>query len=156
EEVRLSIDIDAAPAEVFRALVEPEQLNRYMASDASIEPHVGGILDFGWGQHLPMRILDFEPNERLAYTWNYEGDDHALDTLVSWNLEGSAGRTRVTLVHSGYADKRGVEDYEIGWMVFLNRIKLMVEVGPTWAILNHHGMHREDEPIDEAVYATTD
>src|SRR5690606_5287025 len=80
EEVRLSIDIDAPPAEVFRALVEPEQLNRYMASDASIEPHVGGILDFGWGQHLPMKILDFEPNERLAYTWNYEGDDHALDT----------------------------------------------------------------------------
>ena len=153
EEVRLSIDIDAGPDDVFRALVEPEQLNRYMASDASIEPHVGGTFDFGWGQHQPMKILDFEPNRRFAYTWNYDGEDHALDTVVTWTLEGSAGRTRLTLVHSGFSAKRGAEDYQIGWLDFLNRIKFMVEVGPSWTKPNTHGMYRENEPIDDTVYA---
>lgn len=155
EEVRLSIDIDAEPDEVFRALVEPEQMNRYMAGDASVDPRVGGYVDLGWGDHKAMKILDIQPGERLAYTWNYEGDRDAMDTLVTWTLEGSAGRTRLTLVHSGFSAKRGAEDYQIGWLDFLNRIKFMVEVGPTWAKPNTHGMHREDEPIDEAVYART-
>lgn len=153
EEVRLSIDIDAGPEDVFQALVDPGQLERYMASNASIEPEVGGRYDFGWDEHQAMKILELEANRRFAYTWNYEGDEHAMDTVVTWSLEGSEGRTRLTLVHSGFSAKRGSEDYQIGWLDFMNRIKFMVEGGPGWIKPNTYGMHRNDEPIDTSVYA---
>ena len=153
EVVHLSIDVDAQPDAVFQALVDPRQIDRYMGSNASIEPVVGGAFSLGWSDHKPMRILDLEPNKRLSYTWDYEGDEHARDTVVTWSLEGSGGKTRLTLVHSGFSAKRGSEDYKIGWLDFLNRIKFMVEVGPSWSRPNTHGMHRSDEPVDAALYS---
>jgi len=152
EEVRLSIDINADPDAVFQALVDPVQLDRYISSSASIEPDVGGRYDFGWDEHAPMKILELEPNQRFAYTWNYQGDDHATDTVVTWSLEGGSGKTRLTMVHSGFSKKRGADDYQIGWLDFMNRIKFMVETGPGWVKPNTHGMHRTDEPIAASVY----
>jgi uncharacterized protein YndB with AHSA1/START domain len=153
EEIRLSIDVNADPEAVFRALVDPAQLDRYIASSASIEPEVGGRYDFGWAEHGPMRILELEPGRRFAYTWNYEGDDHAANTVVTWTLEGGSGKTRLTMVHSGFSKKRGANDYQIGWLDFMNRIKFMVETGPDWIKPNTHGMYRDDEPIAASTYA---
>jgi len=45
---RLSIEIEAPPSAVFRALTDPEQLNRWMAAAARVEPRVGGVFDLGW------------------------------------------------------------------------------------------------------------
>lgn len=148
EQVQLEVDINAGPEAVFQALIDPDQLDRYMASSATVQPEVGGIYDFGWGEHAPMRILELEPNRRLSHTWSYEGDDHARDTIVTWTLDGGGGKTHLTLVHSGFAPDRGSGDYQIGWLDFLNRIKFMVEVGPEWVKPNAYGVHRENEPLE--------
>ena len=58
--IRCEIDIEAAPAEVWRTLVEPAQLDRWIAERATVQPEVGGAYDFGW-DHGPMRILELEP-----------------------------------------------------------------------------------------------
>ena len=47
-EIRLSIVIDAPRARVFRALVEPAALNRWIASAAEVEPRTGGRYTFAW------------------------------------------------------------------------------------------------------------
>jgi Activator of Hsp90 ATPase homolog 1-like protein len=47
-EARASVDIAASPAEVFASLIEPAQLDRWIADHAEVEPRLGGRYDFGW------------------------------------------------------------------------------------------------------------
>lgn len=126
--VELTIDIDASTADVFAAISEPAQLDRYVAHAARVEPRVGGVIDFGWGNGGPKRILEIVPNERLAYSWNHN-DPH--DTVVTWTLEGSGGRTRLTLVHSGFSDDHKPNSQYTGWTAFMNDIRLVAE-RPDW------------------------
>ena len=127
-DVRCEIDIEAAPAAVWRTLVEPAELDRWIAESANVEPEVGGAYDFGW-DHGPMRILELDPERRLAYSWRRPGDP---DTVVTWELEGSGGRTHLTLVHSGFVDARSAGGYEVGWSAFLASFKRMHEIEGRW------------------------
>jgi uncharacterized protein YndB with AHSA1/START domain len=55
-EVVVTTDIAGPPEAVFEALIDPAQLNRYIADKAVVEPHVGGKYDFGWsGTHRETR-----------------------------------------------------------------------------------------------------
>ncbi|HEY3765180.1 MAG TPA: SRPBCC family protein [Gaiellales bacterium] len=123
-----AVEIDAPPAHVWRSLIEPAQLDRWIAERATVEPRVGGVYDFGW-DHGPMRILALEPERRLAYSWRRPGDP---DTVVTWELEGSGGRTRLTLVHSGFTDARSAGGYNVGWGAFLASFKRMQELEGRW------------------------
>ena len=127
--MRLDIDIDAAPEAVFETLIDPEKLKRYISGEPTVEPEVGGKYDFGWDDGGPVKVLELVANEKLSYQWEYE---HEPETVVTWTLEGSGGKTRLTLVHSGFAAKRDMGDYHIGWMHFLNRIKFLTELGDAW------------------------
>ncbi|MEM7035262.1 MAG: SRPBCC domain-containing protein, partial [Chloroflexota bacterium] len=106
----------------------PSQLNRYIAYQASVEPEVNGAYDFGWDEG-PVKILDLVPNEKLAYSWMWEEEPQ---TVATWTLKGSGGKTHLTLVHSGFGPDRSGEDYTVGWLHFLNRLKFMVEGGTSW------------------------
>jgi uncharacterized protein YndB with AHSA1/START domain len=133
EEARASVEITAAPGEVFASLIEPAQLNRWIADKAEVEPQVGGRYDFGW-DHGPVKILELEPDRVLAYSWRHSWEDGQGpgSTVVRWELEGSQGRTHLTIVHSGFGAGRRTEGYQLGWMEFLASLKRMHEVGPAW------------------------
>ncbi|HSR69748.1 MAG TPA: SRPBCC family protein, partial [Acidobacteriota bacterium] len=127
-QVSYSVDIGADRSTVYQALIDPRQLNRYIASDAEVEPRKGGVYNFGWKGGGPIKILDLEPERKLAYSWNY----HDGDTVVQWELEDSGGGTRLTIVHSGFAEDQDLEGYRCGWLNFLNLIKSMSEQGASW------------------------
>jgi uncharacterized protein YndB with AHSA1/START domain len=126
--VRCAVEIEAGTQAVWRTLIEPAQLERWIADRATVEPQVGGAYDFGW-DHGPMRILELEPDRRLAYSWRRPGEP---DTVVTWELEGSGGHTRLVLVHSGFADARSARGYEVGWAAFLASFKRMHELEGRW------------------------
>jgi uncharacterized protein YndB with AHSA1/START domain len=128
-EVRASVEIDAPASEVFAALTEPRELERWVATRAEVELEVGGRFSFGW-DHGPVKILDLEPDKVLAYSW--EHTDGPPESVVRWELAGSAGRTRLTIVHSGFGD-RPTDGYQLGWLDFLVTLKRMLEVGQSWA-----------------------
>ncbi|HEU4333735.1 MAG TPA: SRPBCC domain-containing protein [Candidatus Eisenbacteria bacterium] len=128
-DLRLSTEIAAPRAEVFRALVEPASLERWIAAPgkAAVEPRAGGSYDIGWGEAGgPVKILEIRPGTSLSYSWRYKNEP---DTVVTWTLEGSGGTTRLTIVHSGFADAALHEPYLMGWGFFLNRIRLLAEAG---------------------------
>jgi uncharacterized protein YndB with AHSA1/START domain len=129
-EARVEIDIDAPVERVFASLIEPDQVERWFGATSTpeIEPRVGGRYDMGWS-HGPIKILEIEPPRVLAYGWSNDGKP---DTVVRWELEGSEGATHLTLVHSGFADGRPADGYEIGWLGLLVTIKRMHELGPAW------------------------
>ncbi len=129
-DVRLEVDIDAPAEEVFSTLIDPEKLLRYIANDPVVEPVVGGRYDYGWGDG-PIKVLDLEPNKRLSHTWRFDSENEP-ETIVTWTLEGSGGKTRLTLVHSGFAPDRPMEDYRVGWLHYLQSIKFLSELGDAW------------------------
>lgn len=123
------VEIDATPETVFAALIEPEQLERWIATGATVEPEVGGRYDLGWNIG-PTRILELVPNERLAYDWR-TGDDHP-DMVVRWVLEGSAGRTHLTVVQSGFVSEDHAASWTLGLASRVASLKRMLEVGTDW------------------------
>jgi uncharacterized protein YndB with AHSA1/START domain len=128
-DVQLNIDIAAPQAAVYAALIHPHELERYIATRATVAPHPGGRYDFGWEKGGPVKILEVEPGKRLSYSWTY-GDQP--ETVVTWTLEDSGASTRLTLVHSGFTQDRKSRDYKTGWLKYLNRLKNLVEVGSRW------------------------
>lgn len=125
-DVRAETDIDATPAEVFAALMDPALVSRWCMGEPTIEPEVGGVYSFGWGeQGGPIKILELEPERVLEYAWN---EETAPGTVVRWELEGSAGRTHLTVVHSGFGDLR-TDGYDAGWRGFVMEIRRVVEMG---------------------------
>ena len=135
-EIRLSIVIDAPRERVFRALIEPEALNRWIASAAVVEPRLGGRYSYGWsyehgGRSVeggPTRILDFVDNERIVTDWpDWRGDASRGMTRVAWILESVGSKTRVTLVHGGFSRAADAGDYPFGWGGFLGRLKAEAE-----------------------------
>ncbi|MDH5606118.1 MAG: SRPBCC domain-containing protein [Anaerolineae bacterium] len=143
-EVLLGVDIKASPAEVFETLINPEKLKRYIGENPLVEPEIGGKYSFGWDEGGPVKILSLTPNKELSYTWTYPPEP---DTVVSWKLEGSGGKTRLTIVHSGFTRERRMDDYQVGWLHFLNRIKFLSELSDAWEkaqmLEDDHALDRE-------------
>lgn len=127
--VHLSVEIDGPREAVFDALINPATLNRHFADNATVEPYVGGRYDFGWEGMEPLKILELVPNEKLAYSWDF--DEGGPSTVVTWTLQGSGGHTSLTIVHSGFGEQL-TDEYSAGWLNDLSLIKSLVEFGPAW------------------------
>ena len=99
-----------------------------MSEKATIDPVVGGVYDLaGWIPDGPVKIVDLEADEKLSYSWR--SDWVGYETLVTWELAESAGKTRLTLMHSGFAPDARHDSYRSGWHGFLVQIKYLIEEG---------------------------
>jgi uncharacterized protein YndB with AHSA1/START domain len=135
-EVRASIEISAPPAKVFRALREPELMNKWLFGAAAVDPKTRAY-SYGWkydyeGKSVlggPTRILELVENEKLVTDWpDWRGDESKPSTKVTWTLEALEGgtRTRVTLVHDGFELMSDRSDYLSGWAGFLEGLGAVV------------------------------
>jgi uncharacterized protein YndB with AHSA1/START domain len=129
-DIQHTIEIDTPREAVFEALIKPEQLQRWIAtSGVIVEPHVGGQYNLGWGQDAgALKILDLTPNEILRLSWP-EGSG---ETVVTWTLEGSGGKTRLTLGHSGFVPDQPTGGLNAGWLNFMSWVKSLTEYGADW------------------------
>lgn len=131
-EVRLAVRIEAPPEAVWRALVEPESINRWMGSStAVVEPREGGAYKVGWKYQVdgvdveggPTRILAWDPPRHLALDWpDWRGDAAVPVQRIAFYLEARDGGTEVTLVHSGFTRAADISDYPFGWVWFLGQL----------------------------------
>jgi uncharacterized protein YndB with AHSA1/START domain len=128
-DVHHEMDIDAPRETVYETLIKPDQLERWIASSATVEPHVGGLYDFGWGgtTEYGMKILEIVPNERLKLL----GVMGEQETILTWTLAESNGKTHLTLVHSGFAADQD-SGLKAGWLNFMSWVKSISEYGESW------------------------
>lgn len=126
---RAEITIAAPPEKVYASLTEPEQLNRWLASDARVDLKPGGHISFA-GDDEGCEILSLEPDKSLSHTWHFGGQK----TVVNWELDGTDGGTRLTLVHSGFSGGKpgSAAQQESGWLAYLATLKRMHELGEDW------------------------
>lgn len=131
-EVRFTVHLDAPPATVFRALVEPALVNQWFQSKKSrIEPRVGGEYNLGWEYKIddrdvvggPTTILEFVPDRRLALDWrDWRGDDTVTGQTITFDLQPSGEGTTLTFVHAGFQRVVDISDYGFGWQWFLGEL----------------------------------
>ena len=127
-----SILIDAPREQVFKALVTPELMAKWLfAENAVVEAHVGGTYSYGWNYEIagksvtggPTKILDYVENEKLVTDWpDWRGDETVPDQTVTWLLEDAESQTRVTVIHSGFVRTVDFSDFPFGWGHFLSML----------------------------------
>ena len=138
--IRHLIHIDAPRYKVFHALIDPATLNKWIASNAVVEPDEDGRYSYGWSYDVrgrkveggPTRILEVVENSKLVTDWpDWRGDPHVPPQRVSWILEAIGDQTRVTLIHEPFERTADLSDYPQGWAQFLSQLKNQVESAAT-------------------------
>ena len=129
-EMRESVIIDAAPDAVFDSLVNAEKFATWFGANVGIEPYVGGRFAMG-GFDLnpePAKLIDLEPGSSMAIEF-----PHGM--VSAWELEGSEGKTRLTLVQSGFDTARPPYGGWMGWLsgiAELRRYHELADWRPIW------------------------
>ncbi len=116
----MTIDLDATPDEVWRALTEAEELVRWFPLQARVTPGKGGTMSWDWdGQFTWNSTIDvWEPGKRLVLTEDRPSVDVKGNPLpgkphrvaMEFTLESHLGRTRLRLVHSGFGEGASWDD----------------------------------------------
>jgi uncharacterized protein YndB with AHSA1/START domain len=141
-EIRKTIEINAPPEAVFKALTDENELTQWFPDQAILEAKVGGKMKFTFfarnAENLDRdffpegEIIEFKPNKRLAYTWQPNGISDFPRTIVTWELEKIAeNKTRVVLVHSGFTGKPHelFKEHNTGWDYFTKRLVSYCQIG---------------------------
>ena len=135
--VKLSIVVAAPREAVFRALIEPNAINQWFGSKASVvEPRVGGRYELGWKYQVdgtdvsggPTRILEFVENEKLVLDWpDWRGNPSVGGQWIGFYLVAEGSGTRVNFVHGGFTHPAEQSDYPFGWAFFLGELLKVAE-----------------------------
>ncbi|MEQ0563250.1 SRPBCC family protein [Amycolatopsis sp. NEAU-NG30] len=110
-ELRASVVIDAAPDAVFDSMVQPEHFRNWFRANVDIEPRLGGRFAMGGFDVDPggARFVEFEPGRKAALRF--------IDNeTTTWELDGSDGKTRLTIVHSGFDPSNPPYSAWGGWL----------------------------------------
>ena len=133
--VACSVEIEADEATVWRGLTDPRELDRFFASGARVQLEPGGEFNYGWESGGPQNVITVDPGRSLDVSWQWGGE---ADSQVRWELARSGGRTRLSLIHSGFGEKKS-QDYHAGWTSFLVGLKAMLELGDDWSRVETDG-----------------
>ena len=118
--------IDATPEQVFDSMTQPEQFHRWFGVNVGIEPYVGGRFAMGGFELDPggATFTEFEPGRKATLRY----PDGMTD---SWELEGSDGKTRLTVVQSGFDPANPPYPGWTGWLGGLAALRRYHEL-PRW------------------------
>jgi len=125
-DLRAEYLIDAAPEEVYRALMDPAEFVKWFNAPVELEPHVGGRWAMGGFEHNPnpATITELEPNRRLTV------DFGAAIGQSTWELAESGGKTRLTFSQSGFDTQDMPWAGWMGWISGFAELRRYVELDP--------------------------
>jgi uncharacterized protein YndB with AHSA1/START domain len=139
--LRIERVIDAPPDIVFRAWTTPAAMEQWYRDGDGWEAHVtehdfrvGGRYRIEWGPageqpYVEHGVyLEIAPPRRLVMSETITGaaEPGWTDTKVTIVFEEEDGKTRLTLVHEGFASSSAREDASGGWPGFIDRLERLV------------------------------
>lgn len=131
-----------APAQaVFDAWTNEEVMRRWFhgqhgweTPEAQVDLRLGGTVrvvmrdpekgaEYGGGGHY----TEIDPPTRLVFTWTWDSDDDARETLIELDFEEVDGVTTVRLTHSSLRDQESVLSHESGWNACFDNLERALE-----------------------------
>jgi uncharacterized protein YndB with AHSA1/START domain len=127
------------PEDVWSAITDPKQLQRWYMTRAVITEGKGGSIDFISGPshfHATGRILRWDPPRLLEHEWKVEPRPElpsGEDSVVRWELSPDGEGTRITLTHQRLTG-RTATGFAPGVHAFLDRLEAQLsgEPIPDW------------------------
>jgi len=143
--VDITIETNATPEQVWRAITEPEDVSSWFSPIVKVEPGVGGSMTFGWDDEMQFSspIHVWEPNQHLQTGDDREKNGETFPIRIDYFIESNKGTTLLRLVHSGFGDTADwdneIAGYEDGWGMFM-------------AIIAHRLKHPNEPAAQATVY----
>jgi uncharacterized protein YndB with AHSA1/START domain len=131
--VERNVDLDASPAEVWRALTEPAELATWFGPDVELDlrPGGGGRFVDDDGQARRAVVDEVHHGERLVLRWWPEGDDPGAGASVVTFLVSPTGSgtrlvvtERLVAVASSASMRAAAEAARTAWMWRLDLLLL--------------------------------
>ena len=139
----ITIDFRATPEEVFRAVSEPEEIQKWFAPIVRSDKRVGGEYYLSWGGEMgtSSTISTWDPphhtggykDRSFAYTSQGKVETGTTRRIAyDYYIEAlDGGITRLRLVGSGFGEEAGwdgeIESTKGGWGQFLAKLKEILE-----------------------------
>jgi uncharacterized protein YndB with AHSA1/START domain len=130
--LRREVEIAAPPATVFAFLTDAEKFVRWMGTQATLEPHPGGLYLVTVSEMVARgRFTEVVPVHRLAYSFGWEGQDKTPpgSSLVEIDLIDRGETTLLRMTHSGLPDAAEVASHDRGWAHYLARLAIVAGGG---------------------------
>lgn len=143
ETLRMSRFFDAPRARVFRAFTDPEVLRRWWGPEGMNTPNPQVDLRVGGAYRLEMHTSDglnhviggqyreIVTDEKLVFTWAWEGGGEGGETLVTLEFRDRDGGTELSLTHEGFGDAESCEKHNRGWSSSLDCLDRDITGGQT-------------------------
>jgi len=123
-QIKKTYHIDAPIEDVWKALTDPEAIERWGAGPVDMKAQRGHRFSL-WGGDIYGTVIDVEPPHRLVEEWF--GGPWDLPSEATFILAEEDGGTRLELDHDGVPDEE-VEEFSAGWDEFyLGAMKRLLE-----------------------------
>ncbi len=131
-DIVLTVELDASPEDVFRAVTDGTELAKWLAPEAGSTPPEGGKkatiwISFGEGMRADHEIEIYDSPRRVRHPSGKNSETKA-PLYAEWSIEArEGGKTTLRLVHSGFsasADWDGeFEAHARGWKLMLQNLR---------------------------------
>lgn len=127
---REEVLIDAPAEAIYESLTDSAKVSQWFGYPIDIEPFVGGRWAMGGFDNNPnpAKVLDLTPGRAMTLDWGPVG-------VVSWELEGSEGKTKLSFVQSGFDTGNPPYAAWTGWLSGLAELRRYHELAdwrPFW------------------------
>ncbi len=139
-DVRLSVEVDAPVAVVWRTLTDPAQVGKWFGSSkVRIDLRPGGAYEVIWEYKVDgrdviggtTRILELEHERQLTLDWReWRGDSTMPPQFIRFTLEPRTASTTLHFVHGGFTRTADLSDFPFGWAYFLGALRTMAGPPP--------------------------
>jgi uncharacterized protein YndB with AHSA1/START domain len=129
--------LNAPPAKVFAAWIDPEKVKRWMGPgevkvlEVECEPRAGGR--FRWLMRAPSGedhdvsgvYREFVPDRKLVFTWAWKSTPER-ESLVTVDLKPDGDGTILTLTHEQFFDDEARDRHRHGWEGAMDKLASFV------------------------------
>lgn len=126
--------LNAAPAKVYRAWTDPEQIVKWMhpggthVIHAELDARVGGRFRIimrgpdGEEHDVSGRYQEVVPDAKIVFTWRWRGTPER-ESRVTVLLRAEGGATLLTLTHEQFFDEAARDEHRGGWSEALDAME---------------------------------